>query len=252
MKNISDLTMADYDLLPNKEQCKAFEEAVKIIDKNIFFREATIKFVLYFETEKSSYSESDNFIESLRDFIKRRPMSFPSAPNEPMPYLSDNGFVNTKAEATAIRDPESVEMIEEWLKENTIASDKPFPLSSYSLKHRVEKELGKYVTNGAFIQACLNIGYHVDRIEGGSNGHIYADFSDMNIIKIACKITGLSYKQLGEHIGYSEDTIKGSASKGKISEPMERAIILYMKTLELEKELEKTAAFKAAMKSFLQ
>lgn len=167
-------------------------------------------------------------------------------------YLSDNGFVNTKAEATNLRDPESVEMIEEWLREKSISSDKKFGLSSYSLKHRVESDLGKYLTNGAFIQACINVGYKLDRIEGGTNAYVYADFGEMNIIKIACKNLGINYKQLADRIGYSEDTLKGSASKGKISEPMEKAIELYMKNIDLEKELEKTSKFKEALKDFLQ
>lgn len=151
-------------------------------------------------------------------------------------YLSDNGFVNTAREASAIRDPESVEMIEEWLREKSIASDKKFGLSSYSLKHRVESDLSKYLTNGAFIQACINVGYKLDRIEGGTNAYVYADFGEMNIIKIACKNLGINYRDLAEQIGYGEGAVKNSAATGKISEAMQRAIELYIENHRLNEE----------------
>lgn len=32
-------------------------------------------------------------------------------------------------------------------------------VSSYRLKHVVEKSEGRYVSNGAFIQACIDLGY---------------------------------------------------------------------------------------------
>lgn len=32
---------------------------------------------------------------------------------------------------------------------------------SYSLKHKVERFYGKYITNGAFIQAGINLGYNI-------------------------------------------------------------------------------------------
>lgn len=173
-------------------------------------------------------------------------------PNTPQFYLSDNGFVNTKAEASTIRDPESVEMIEEWLHEKSIASDKKFGLSSYSLKNRVESDLGKYLTNGAFIQACMNIGYKLDRIEGGTNAYVYADFGDMNIIKIACKNLGITYGELGELIGYGLDSVRKSASTGKISESMQKAIELYLRNIELEQKLSKSESFKNNLKEWLK
>lgn len=40
---------------------------------------------------------------------------------------------------------------------------------SYGLKHRVEKWAGGYVSNGAFIQAALNLGYSIKRLDRGPN-----------------------------------------------------------------------------------
>ncbi|WP_456470021.1 hypothetical protein [Caminibacter sp.] len=42
-----------------------------------------------------------------------------------------------------------------------------------------------------------------------------------NIVKKVCKELGLTYRELGERIGYSEGAIKTAAASGKISEPMQ-------------------------------
>lgn len=58
-----------------------------------------------------------------------------------------------------------------------------------------------------------------------------------NIIKTTCKELNLTYKQLGELIGYSESALNNAARSEKISEPLTRAIELYKENLELKKEL---------------
>lgn len=256
MKNIHDLTMSKYDLLTGQEQCDVFDAAMKIIDKNIVINEPITKAVLYFNAEKSFYSESDNFIDSVRDFIKKHPMSFPSKnpvkSSSEKYFLSDNGFVNTKAEASTIRDSESVEMVEEWLKDNAISSTKKYKNSSYSLKHTVEEELKTYISNGAFIQACLNLGFKVERIEGGLNGWIYADFINSNPIKRICKDYSLTYAQLAERIGYGEDAIKKAATAAEISKPMAKAIELMKQNIDYERVLERQKQLKALLKEFME
>lgn len=172
-------------------------------------------------------------------------------PKDSQFYLSDNGFVNTAREASALRDPESVEMIEEWLKENAITSKKKYPHSSYYLKHRVEEELHKYVTNGAFIQACINIGLKVERIEGGLNGWVYADFVNANPIKRVCKDYGLTYAQLADHIGYSEDAIKKAVTAAELSKPMAKAIELMKQNIDFKRALESQNQLKALLKDFI-
>jgi len=252
MKNIHDLTMSKYDLLSSDEQCKAFESAMKIIDKNIRINEPIIKAVVFFKTEMINYSESDNFVESVRDFIKKHPMSFPSKKSDDQQFfLSDNGFVNTKAEATPIRDNEMVEMVEEWLKENAIKSKRKHKHSSYKLKHDVEADLHTYITNGAFIQACLNLGFKVDRIEGGLNGYIYADFIGINPIKKICKELDIGYEQLSDLIGYGVDAIKKSAASGEISRQMEVAISLLRENMALKAKESKDDQLRKLLKDFI-
>ena len=61
----------------------------------------------------------------------------------------------------------------------------------------------------------------------------------------------MTYKELGEAIGYGESAIKMAISKDKVSEPMQKAIKLYTKNIELEKELEKSNQIKSTLKEWL-
>jgi hypothetical protein len=59
-------------------------------------------------------------------------------------------------------DIEEVKLCKQWLlrkarKRKTINTN----YSSYGLKHRVEDTYGKYVSNGAFIVAAMELGYEV-------------------------------------------------------------------------------------------
>ena len=72
-----------------------------------------------------------------------------------------------------------------------------------------------------------------------------------NIIKKVCKELNLTYKQLGELIGYSESAIKNAGS-GEASEPMKKAIELYLETLSLKEKLQISENFKNNLKNFLK
>ncbi len=71
---------------------------------------------------------------------------------------------------------------------------------------------------------------------------------EQNIIKKTCKELGLTYAQLAEQIGYSEPAIKKAIANDNVSEPMRKAIELYLKILELEKQLEDYTILKSAIK----
>ncbi|MDR1461456.1 MAG: transcriptional regulator [Campylobacteraceae bacterium] len=58
-----------------------------------------------------------------------------------------------------------------------------------------------------------------------------------NIVKKTCKELGITYKELGEKIGYSEGALKTASSTGNISEPMKKAIELYLEILRLKEVL---------------
>lgn len=71
-----------------------------------------------------------------------------------------------------------------------------------------------------------------------------------NLIKATCKELNLTYRELGELIGYSESAVK-SAAVGNVSEPMSFAISQYFKIKELEAKLEICENFKENLKDFL-
>ncbi|WP_139493072.1 helix-turn-helix domain-containing protein [Campylobacter armoricus] len=67
-------------------------------------------------------------------------------------------------------------------------------------------------------------------------------------IKEFCKEQGLTYKQLGELIGYSESAIKSAIAKNEISEPMTKAIQMQLEIVNLKKELKDFENFKNFIK----
>ncbi len=71
--------------------------------------------------------------------------------------------------------------------------------------------------------------------------------SDENLIKQTCKELNLTYKQLGELIGYSESALNNVARQEKISEPLKRAIELYLENLKLQQELSDFRTLKAIL-----
>lgn len=71
--------------------------------------------------------------------------------------------------------------------------------------------------------------------------------SDENLIKKTCKELNITYKQLGELVGYSESAINNASRQEKISEPLTRAIELYTENLKLRKELADFHTLKAIL-----
>ena len=73
-----------------------------------------------------------------------------------------------------------------------------------------------------------------------------------NIIKLTCKELGLTYKQLGDAIGYSGDSLRNIASKAEVSEPLTKAIELYKENLALKVQLQDCSTLKKALKNLIQ
>jgi|GEM_PF-2421342 len=61
----------------------------------------------------------------------------------------------------------------------------------------------------------------------------------MSIVKQVCKELKLTYRQLGEIIGYEEKSLNVIASTGKISEPIKKALKLLIENEKLKKQLVK-------------
>lgn len=75
---------------------------------------------------------------------------------------------------------------------------------------------------------------------------------ELNIVKATAKRLGMTYRQLGEAVGYSEGAIKTAASTDTLSEPLKKAIELYLENLALKKELEACNTLKSALKTLIQ
>lgn len=73
-----------------------------------------------------------------------------------------------------------------------------------------------------------------------------------NLIKKTCKELGLTYRELGEAIGYSEAAIKASIAKDEMSEPMRRALELYLENIALREKNKEFATFKDMLKTILK
>ncbi|BCD63516.1 transcriptional regulator [Nitratiruptor sp. YY08-14] len=73
-----------------------------------------------------------------------------------------------------------------------------------------------------------------------------------NIVKKVCKELGLTYKQLGEAIGYSEANINKVASTGQVSKQLQKAIELYLENLKLKKQLQDCETLKDALKNLIK
>ena len=58
-----------------------------------------------------------------------------------------------------------------------------------------------------------------------------------NLIKQTCKELNLTYKQLGEAIGYGEEAVSKAARTDNISATMNKSLLLYLENLELKNKL---------------
>lgn len=72
-----------------------------------------------------------------------------------------------------------------------------------------------------------------------------------NIIKKVCRDLDLTYKKLALEIGYKPDTINKSASTGKVSEQLQKAIEMYLENLRLKDKLKDFDIMKETFKKIL-
>ncbi len=72
-------------------------------------------------------------------------------------------------------EPEKIQVCRKWLADNAekkkVANEDC--VNSYGLKHRIESDLGEYITNGACIQAALDLGFRYWRREDSPNANFF-------------------------------------------------------------------------------
>ena len=72
--------------------------------------------------------------------------------------------------------------------------------------------------------------------------------NDDNLIKTTCKELNLTYKQLGEAIGYGEEAVSKAARTDNISSAMNKALSLYLENAELKNKLKTLDALSEIIK----
>ena len=75
---------------------------------------------------------------------------------------------------------------------------------------------------------------------------------EIHLVKRVSKELGLTYKELGEEIGYSESTLRKSVSENRITLQLKKAIELYLKTLEFEKDREEIKKIKDNIRTLFE
>ena len=75
---------------------------------------------------------------------------------------------------------------------------------------------------------------------------------EIHLVKKVSKELGITYKELGEIIGYTESSLKKSVYENKISIQLEKAIELYIKNIQLEKKIFEIEKMKQNVIDFFQ
>lgn len=121
--------------------------------------------------------------------------------------VGEFGFASGKTREVVLPKREHIEFCKTWLIENAekknVASDDC--INSYGLKHRIESSVGAYITNGACIQAAMDLGFRYWRDEDSPNANFFMAFKGVKE-DIPLKPTGFSkwlFKE--EDYGYLPD-----------------------------------------------
>ena len=121
------------------------------------------------------------------------------------------------------------------------------------------KKIGAKLDNyDDFIEYCKNRGMFGDDVPFYNRvvfsrpniRKLYKEFRSP--IKQASKLLGLTYKELGEQIGYTEAALITAVMKGKISNPMLKSIELLLENHQLKEQIKRqNTAFKETLKGII-
>ena len=73
----------------------------------------------------------------------------------------------------------------------------------------------------------------------------------VHLVKRVAKEFGLTYKELGEEIGYSESNLRKSVSENRLSLPLKKAIELYVEVLDFQKKEKEISRLKDSLRTNL-
>ena len=75
--------------------------------------------------------------------------------------------------------------------------------------------------------------------------------NEIHLVKKVSKELGLTYKKLGEEIGYSEGALRGAVSTNQVSPQLKKALELYLEIIRLREKEKNTDKVKAILKTFM-
>jgi len=74
---------------------------------------------------------------------------------------------------------------------------------------------------------------------------------EVHLVKRVSKELGLTYKELGEAIGYTESNLRKSVSENRLSMPLKKAIELYLQVIEFKRNEEETRRMKDILRTLI-
>ena len=74
---------------------------------------------------------------------------------------------------------------------------------------------------------------------------------EIHLVKKVSKELGLTYKELGEAIGYTESNLRKSVSENRLSMPLKKAIELYLQVIEFKQNEEETRKMKDILRTLI-
>ena len=74
---------------------------------------------------------------------------------------------------------------------------------------------------------------------------------EIHLVKKVSKELGLTYKELGEEIGYTEANLRKAVSDKRTTNQLKKAIELYLKNLQLEEEKSSNNQMEKAIREFI-
>ena len=75
---------------------------------------------------------------------------------------------------------------------------------------------------------------------------------EIHLVKKVSKELGMTYKELGEKIGYSEGNLRRSVSKNELSTQLKKSIELYMEIVNLKESEKKIKETKELLETLIK
>ena len=82
-------------------------------------------------------------------------------------------------------------------------------------------------------------------------GVVILEEKEVHLVKQVSKELGLTYKELGEEIGYSESNLRRSVSTNQLSLQLKKALELYLENAKFKQKEKENKELKDILRTFL-